>query len=128
METTDSHGQEPAGAMGKSEVWKRGLIMLVFMFAFGVGQGILYLSAVAQFLWLLFERNRTNCWWTSGNLWLFGLPTLRGSCPAPQTRSLFHGQLGQRLIEAEADHRPTRIGRRSMHTGMGLIHSNKLNR
>ena len=56
METTDSHGQEPAGAVGKSEVWKRGLIMLVFMFAFGVGQGILHLSAVAQFLWLLFAK------------------------------------------------------------------------
>jgi hypothetical protein len=40
----------------KSERWKRGLVMLVFLFAFGVAQGILYLTAVAQFLWLLFAN------------------------------------------------------------------------
>ena len=53
METVDSHIEEPTTAVGKSEVWKRGLIMLVFMFAFGVGQSILYLTTVAQFFWLL---------------------------------------------------------------------------
>ena len=46
----------PAPAAAKSEVWKRGLIMFVFMFAFGVGQSMLYLTAVAQFLWLLFAK------------------------------------------------------------------------
>ena len=56
METVDSHIEEPTTAVGKSEVWKRGLIMLVFMFAFGVGQSIMYLTAVAQFLWLLFAK------------------------------------------------------------------------
>jgi len=56
METISPHIEEPTTAVGKSEVWKRGLIMLVFMFAFGVGQSILYLTAVAQFLWLLFAR------------------------------------------------------------------------
>jgi hypothetical protein len=55
METNDSHTEEPTAA-GMSEAWKRGLIMLVFMFAFGVGQTILYLTAVAQFLWLLFAK------------------------------------------------------------------------
>ena len=60
METIDSHPQEPATNVRKSDVWKRGLIMLVFMFLFGVGQSILYLIAVIQFLWLLFanEPNR----------------------------------------------------------------------
>ena len=60
METIDSHPQEPATNAGKSDVWKRGLIMLVFIFLFGVGQSILYLIAVIQFLWLLFanEPNR----------------------------------------------------------------------
>ena len=38
METINSHPQEPATNVGKSDVWKRGLIMLVFMFLFGVGQ------------------------------------------------------------------------------------------
>lgn len=40
----------------RADVWKRGLIMLVFMFLFGVGQGLLQLLAVAQFLWLLFTN------------------------------------------------------------------------
>ena len=56
METIDSHIEEPRPAVVKSEVWKRGLIMLVFIFAFGVGQSILYLTTVAQFLWLLFAK------------------------------------------------------------------------
>jgi hypothetical protein len=42
--------------VAKAEAWKRGLIMLAFIFAFGVGQSILYLTAVAQFLWLLFAK------------------------------------------------------------------------
>src|SRR3990170_4606855 len=40
----------------KLAIWKRGLFMLVFIFAFGVGQSLLYLTAVAQFLWLLFAK------------------------------------------------------------------------
>ena len=40
METIDSH---IATAPAKSEVWKRGIITLAFMFAFGVAQSILYL-------------------------------------------------------------------------------------
>jgi Domain of unknown function (DUF4389) len=53
METIDSH---IATAPAKSEVWKRGIITLAFVFAFGVAQSILYLTAVAQFLWLLFAK------------------------------------------------------------------------
>ena len=52
----ESISPEPTAPDGKSEVWKRGLIMLVLMFAFGVGQSILYLTALAQFLWLLFAK------------------------------------------------------------------------
>ena len=55
METINSH-IENAAAPAKSEAWKRGLIMLALMFAFGVGQSILYLLAVAQFLWLLIAK------------------------------------------------------------------------
>ncbi len=36
------------------EVWKRGLFMLLFAIAFGVGQFVLNVTAVVQFLWLLF--------------------------------------------------------------------------
>ncbi len=35
-------------------VWMRGLFMLLLMLAFGVGQGIMWLLAIVQFLWLAF--------------------------------------------------------------------------
>ena len=35
-------------------VWKRGLFMLLLAIAFGIGQFVLNLVAVMQFLWLLF--------------------------------------------------------------------------
>jgi hypothetical protein len=54
METVDSRTEEAPAR--KSPIWMRGLFMLVFMFAFGVGQSILYLTGVAQFLWLLFAN------------------------------------------------------------------------
>ena len=38
------------------DVWKRGLFMLLFMVAFGVGQVLLNLLALLQFLWLLFAK------------------------------------------------------------------------
>ncbi|HEY7670196.1 MAG TPA: DUF4389 domain-containing protein [Hyphomicrobium sp.] len=37
-------------------VWMRGLFMLLLLLAFGVGQGLLWLLAVVQFLWLIFAE------------------------------------------------------------------------
>jgi hypothetical protein len=37
-------------------VWMRGLFMLLLLLAFGVGQGLLWLVSVVQFLWLLFNE------------------------------------------------------------------------
>jgi hypothetical protein len=42
--------QQPNAAR---EVWKRGLFMLLFAIAFGLGQVLLNALAVVQFLWLL---------------------------------------------------------------------------
>ncbi len=56
METSDSHAASSPAVPVRSEHWKRGLIMLAFMFAFGAGQSILYLIAIAQFVWLLIEK------------------------------------------------------------------------
>lgn len=56
MEPIDKITEESAPEVSKTDIWKRGLIMLVFIFAFGVGQGLLYLTAIAQFLWLLFTK------------------------------------------------------------------------
>ena len=39
-----------------ADIWKRGLIMLLFMVAFGVAQALLNLLAVVQFFWLLFMK------------------------------------------------------------------------
>jgi len=41
-------------------VWMRGLFMLLLMIAFGIAQGLLWLVAIVQFLWLFFagEPNR----------------------------------------------------------------------
>jgi hypothetical protein len=38
----------------RSSTWKRGLFMLLFAVAFGVGQSLLILLAFVQFLWLVF--------------------------------------------------------------------------
>jgi hypothetical protein len=42
------------------DVWKRGLFMLLFAFAFGIGQMLLNAIAIVQFLWLLFAREPNN--------------------------------------------------------------------
>lgn len=38
------------------DVWKRGLFMLLFAIAFGIGQMVLNAMAVVQFIWLLAMR------------------------------------------------------------------------
>jgi len=48
------------------KTWMRGLFMLVFAVAFGIGQAIIMLVAVVQFLWLLFGGQ------TNQNLLKFG--------------------------------------------------------
>ncbi len=39
----------------RSAAWKRGAFMLLFMFAFGIGQSLLFLTAVVQFIWLVIK-------------------------------------------------------------------------
>jgi Domain of unknown function (DUF4389) len=42
------------------DVWKRGVFMLLFAIAFGIGQMVLNTMAVVQFLWLLVTRQRNE--------------------------------------------------------------------
>ena len=35
--------------------WMRGLFMLLLLIAFGIAQGLLWVAAIVQFLWLLFS-------------------------------------------------------------------------
>jgi len=46
----------PDSGPSPREVWLRGLFMLLFVLGFTVGQWLLNLLAVIQFLWLLFAR------------------------------------------------------------------------
>jgi hypothetical protein len=38
------------------DVWMRGLLMLILIIGFAVGQWLLNLTALVQFVWLLFAR------------------------------------------------------------------------
>ena len=60
MEPIDNTTREPVPEVVKPDTWKRGLIMLVFILAFGVAQSLLYLTAVVQFLWLLLTKERNG--------------------------------------------------------------------
>ncbi len=60
-QTTTNPATEPRkSSFGDTAVWMRGLYMLLLVLAFGVAQTLLCVTAIAQFLWLLFsgEANR----------------------------------------------------------------------
>jgi hypothetical protein len=44
----------------RQDVLKRGLLMLLFAIAFGIGQMVLNALTVVQFFWLLFTRERNG--------------------------------------------------------------------
>jgi Domain of unknown function (DUF4389) len=46
----------PDGTATTRDIWMRGLFMLLFMLGFTLGQWLLNLLAIVQFLWLLFAR------------------------------------------------------------------------
>ena len=55
VQTTGEQVAEPRSSrFGDSAVWMRGLYMLLLVLAFGVAQTLLCVTAIAQFLWLLF--------------------------------------------------------------------------
>lgn len=56
MEPVDKNTEQPVIAAGRSDTWTRGLVMLVLILAFGVGQSLLYLTALMQFFWLLLAK------------------------------------------------------------------------
>lgn len=44
----------------RKTIWMRGLIMLVFMLGFGLGQSVLFAITIVQFLWMLIKRERNT--------------------------------------------------------------------
>jgi hypothetical protein len=54
MATPDVPGIEHESTRNHSQTWMRGLFMLIFFILFGMGQSLLFMTAVVQFFWLLF--------------------------------------------------------------------------
>lgn len=50
----DAYAHESDAGPGRSAIWMRGLFMLLLMLAFGIAQGLLWVTAIVQFLWLFF--------------------------------------------------------------------------
>jgi len=57
----------PNGKPTTGDVWLRGLLMLLFMIAFGLGVWVLNFLAIVQFLWLLFAREPNQLVASFGN-------------------------------------------------------------
>ncbi len=51
---------EPTARNLNKEIWMRGLFMLLFLFAFGIAQSLLFLLALAQFVWLLITKQQNH--------------------------------------------------------------------
>jgi hypothetical protein len=47
--------EQRKSSFGDTAIWMRGLYMLLLVLAFGVAQTLLCVTAIAQFLWLLFS-------------------------------------------------------------------------
>jgi len=60
MEPIEQTTDQRRVSFGNSAVWMRGLYMLLLLLAFGVAQSLLCVTAVAQFLWLLFAGEANN--------------------------------------------------------------------
>jgi hypothetical protein len=66
---TKAPSDKPAAA----DVWLRGLFMLLFMIGFTIGQWLLNLIAIVQFIWLLASREPNQFLANFGNslsIWL----------------------------------------------------------
>ena len=50
--------RETAAPADTKAVWMRGLVMLFFIFLFGIAQPVLFTLAVIQFLWMLIKNER----------------------------------------------------------------------
>jgi len=59
LPTADTTSTAETSQASRRPIWMRGLFMLLLMVAFGFAQGLLWLLAIVQFLWLLFA-DETN--------------------------------------------------------------------
>jgi Domain of unknown function (DUF4389) len=68
----------PDGKPTTRDVWLRGLVMFLFIIAFGFGVWVLNFLAIAQFLWLLFARQPNQLIALFGNSLSAWLAEIRG--------------------------------------------------
>ena len=54
METFNHLTNSDDDDRGTRQTWMRGLYMLLFIFAFGVGEILIFLVSIVQFFWMLF--------------------------------------------------------------------------
>lgn len=54
-QSSTSVPEQRKSTFGDTAIWMRGLHMLLLALAFGVAQTLLCITAIAQFLWLLFS-------------------------------------------------------------------------
>src|SRR5665647_888999 len=60
-QTTANPVTEPRkSSFGDAATWRRGLYMLLLVLAFSVAHALLCVTAIAQFLWLLFSGEANN--------------------------------------------------------------------
>ena len=82
----------PDGKATTRDVWIRGLFMLLFMIGFAVGQWLLNLLALVQFVWLLFAREPNHFIATSAILCRSG----------SRNRTLSHWRHGRQTVSVAA--------------------------
>ncbi|MFN3624599.1 MAG: DUF4389 domain-containing protein [Hyphomicrobium sp.] len=58
--TTGAASEQRKSSFGDTAVWLRGLYMLLLAVAFGIAQTLLCVTAIIQFLWLLFSGEPNN--------------------------------------------------------------------
>lgn len=52
----NSSTDDQTGFIPQRSIWMRGILMLVFVFFFGVAEMMLFFSVILQFLWMLFRK------------------------------------------------------------------------
>jgi hypothetical protein len=111
----------PDGKPATRDVWLRGLVMFLFMIAFGFGVWVLNFVAIAQFLWLLFARQPNQLialFGDSLSAWLAEIG--RFLTAATEGRSHFRGDPGRILHLPPSPHRagelPHSFGRHLVNT------------
>lgn len=54
--TDNSSANDKTESIQPRSIWVRGLLMLVFVFLFGVAETLMFFSTIFQFLWMLFNK------------------------------------------------------------------------